>query len=223
MAFMPLINKRTIVTAALAAIVTSFVFGAIVLLVRGEDNSPIQVVLPTPESSGASTVTQPDAASEANREDDLMVYVSGAVRNPGVYRLQPENRLSDAVSAAGGATSDADLDAVNLARRVKDEEHYHIPRVGETPPSGTSQDGELSQQSGPVIDATCGGLIDLNLASVSQLDTLPGIGPVRANDIVVHRETNGSFVSVEEITEVSGIGPATLEKIRDLVTVCDGQ
>ena len=219
MAFMPLINKRTIVTAALAAIVTSFVLGAIVLLLRGDDNSPIQVVLPTPDPIEASTVTK----SDANREDDLRVYVSGAVRNPGVYRLQPENRLSDAVSAAGGATSDANLDAVNLARRVKDEEHYHIPRVGENPPSGTSQDGELSQQSGSVIDATCGGLIDLNLASVSQLDTLPGIGPVRANDIVAHRETNGSFVSVEEITEVSGIGPTTLEKIRDLVAVCDGQ
>ena len=65
--------------------------------------------------------------------------------------------------------------------------------------------------------------MDLNVASASQLDTLPGIGPVRANDIVVHRETNGSFVSVEEITEVAGIGPATLEQIRDLVTVCDGQ
>ena len=220
---MPLVNNRTLVAAALAAIVTALVLRGIVLWVREDDNAPIQVVLPTPDSSDASAVTQADGPANAGPEKDLRVYVSGAVRNPGVYRLRPENRLSDAVSAAGGATDEANLDAVNLARRVKDEEQYHIPRVGETPPSGTTLFEELNQQTGPLNDASCEGLMDLNVASVAQLETLPGIGTARANDIVVYRETNGAFASVEEVTEVSGVGPITLEKIRDLVTVCGGQ
>ncbi len=218
---MTLINIRTLIIVTITAIVTALVLGAIVLLVRGDENAPIQVVLPTTDPT-ETTVTQTDGSPDASPERDLRVYVSGAVQNPGVYQLRPEQRLSDAVSAAGGATSEANLDGVNLARRVKDEEQYHIPRVGETPSAGTSLAGNLNQESGSVIDASCDGLLDLNVASVIQRDTLPGIGPARANDIVAHREINGPFESVEEITEVSRIGPATLENIIDLVTVCDG-
>ena len=211
---MPLISNRTLVTVALSAIVTALVFAAVLIFVRGDDNAPIQVVLPTPEvvESNAS----PSGVANSDPEEDLRVYVSGAVQNPGVYRLQPGHRLADALFAAGGATSEANLDAVNLALRVKDEEQYHIPRVGETPPPKASPAGV----SGTTLEAFCGGLMDLNTASTSQLGTLPGIGPVRAKDIVDYREQNGPFVLVEEITEISGIGPATFENIRELVAVC---
>ena len=120
-------------TAALAAIATALVFAAVVILVGGDDNAPIQVVLPTTPANEAIQGT--DSAGTKNpSSEDLRVYVSGAVLSRGVYRLQPGQRLADALSAAGGATSDANLDAVNLALRVQDEAQYHIPRVGETPP-----------------------------------------------------------------------------------------
>ena len=118
---MTLINIRTLIIVTITAIVTALVLGAIVLLVRGDENAPIQVVLPTADPT-ETTVTQTDGSPDASPEEDLRVYVSGAVQNPGVYQLRPEQRLSDAVSAAGGATSEANLDGVNLARRVKDEE-----------------------------------------------------------------------------------------------------
>ena len=213
---MPLPSIRTTVTAALAALVTALVFAAVLILVRGDDNAPIQVVLPTPGADEATASTSSGGAGNAGLEEALIVYVSGAVHNPGVYRLQPGQRLADALSAAGGATNDANVDAVNLALRVQDEKQYHIPRVGETPPPVASLTGE----SGTTTASSCRGLIDLNAASSTQLDTLPGIGPELANRIVAHREQNGPFAPVEQITEVSGIGPATFEKIRELVAVC---
>lgn len=215
---MPLLGIRTLVTAALSAIVTGLVLAAVLIFVRGDDNAPIQVLLPTPEISEGTASTNSGGTADAGPGEDLRVYVSGAVQNPGVYRLGPDHRVADALSAAGGATTDANLDAVNLAERVKDEEHYHIPRVGETPPPGASLAAELDSTT----EASCGGLMDLNVASAAQLDTLPGIGAVRANDIVAYRKEHGHFASVEQITEISGIGPATLEKIRDLVAVCNG-
>ena len=215
---MPLYSIRTIVTVALAAIVTALVFAAVLIFVRGDDNSPIQVILPTTEADEATASTTSGGAGSPSPGEDLRVFVSGAVRNPGVYRLQPGQRLADALSAADGATTDANVDAINLALRVQDEEQYHIPRVGETPPPVTS----LAGNSKSATAVSCGGLLDLNAASSAQLDTLPGIGPVRASDIVVYREQNSPFASVEQITEVSGIGPATFEKIRELITVCDG-
>ena len=215
---MPLFSIRILLTAALSAIVTALVFAAVLIFVRGDDNAPIQVVLPTPGVIGGTASTNNDGTANSGQEEDLRVYVSGAVNNPGVYQLRPDHRLADAISAAGGATNSANLAAVNLAQRVKDEEQYHIPKVGETSPPVTSLAG-ISRAA--TVDS-CGGLMDLNAASSAQLDTLPGIGLVRANDIVAYREQNGPFSSIETITEISGIGPATLEKIRELVAVCDG-
>ena len=123
------------------------------------------------------------------------------------------------MAAAGGVTADADLVAVNLARRVQDEEHYHIPQVGETPPPGAATVTGLVPSDNAPSTVKDDGLIDLNTASVDLLDTLPDIGPVRAQAIVDYRERNGPFQSVEDIINVSGIGSATYEAVRDLVTV----
>jgi competence protein ComEA len=128
----------------------------------------------------------------------------------------------DALTAAGGAEAEADLAAVNLAQRVQDEGNYYIPKVGETPPPvPVSPNVSTSPLSSDIAANTNmgNGLIDLNTASTDTLITLPGIGPARAQAIVDYRERNGPFVSVEQVTEVSGIGPATYESIRDLVTV----
>jgi len=132
------------------------------------------------------------------------VYITGAVVSPGVYRVQPDDRLEIVLQAAGGPTEDADLDRVNLALRVRDQAHYSIPRKGEPLAS---------------VSPSNSGKMNLNTASLEELKTLPGIGPVRARAIVSYREEQGPFRSVEELLRVQGIGHAILAQFRDLVAV----
>lgn len=129
-----------------------------------------------------------------------------------MYTVKDGDRLVDAISATGGATLDAQLSCVNLAIRVKDEAHYHLPGLDESCESASS----------PVADPVSDDKTDLNTATVEQLKDLPGIGPVKAQSIVDHRNANGPFRSTEEVMNVSGIGTITYENIRDLVTVRSG-
>ena len=210
-------NYKTIGIAVLVTLAAALVLAAVVLLARGSGNAPIQIVLPTPgapASSGLDTGLGPRGSPE------LRVYVSGAVRNPGVYRLDPGDRLEDALAAAGGTTGEADMTRLNLARRVRDEEHYHILKVGETPPPVATFPDLVPSGSGPTNRSGAnGGLIDLNTAQLAELMTLPGIGPVKAQAIVDFREQNRRFSSVEDIKNVKGIGEVTYRNIQDLVTV----
>lgn len=158
-----------------------------------------------------------DEPSSPSDSGPLIVHVSGAVGQPGLVRLSAGSRVDDAVLAAGGATEDADLASVNLARPLVDGEQIHIPVPGEDPPqlaapppSEDGDGGDLGTGAGP---------IDLNTASAAQLEELPGVGPAIAQRILDHREKNGAFRSVDDLLEVSGIGPATLEKIREQATV----
>lgn len=211
-------TQRIIAMAVLALLAGVLVVGAAVLLARGKGNAPIQVLAPSPEaaSGGSPGVSGPSVeGSLGEAATEIQVYISGAVTNPGVYRLQVGVRLVDALAAAGGATTEADLAAVNLARRVRDEGHYHIPRVGEAPRGGSG--GEDGPGGAP--DLSGDRQIDLNTASVDLLVTLPGIGPAKAKAIVDYRQRHGPFKSVDEIINVPGIGPSTYELIRPLVTV----
>ena len=140
----------------------------------------------------------------------VFVHVGGAVKTPGLYALTMGARVDDAVRAAGGVLEDADLDALNLAARIKDGEKVVVPtRNGEA---------EAAAASGPGASAE-GGKLNLNTASASDLETLPGIGPALAQRILDYREKNGGFRSVEDLMEVSGIGAKRFEELRELVTV----
>ena len=161
------------------------------------------------------------AAPEDGASDELIVHVSGAVAAPGVVHLPGGARVDDALRAAGVATEEAELAAVNLARPLVDGEQIHVPLPGEQPPP--AEDGPAAPTGGgegsgpPGTDA--GGAIDLNTAGAAELEELPGVGPAIAQRILEHREKNGAFTSVDGLLEVSGIGPATLEKIRAEATV----
>lgn len=179
----------------LAAVVVALVSGGVLLLFRQSAGGSMEVSLPT--------ATPPPV---------LKVYISGAVVNPGVYQVRQGDRLVDLIVAAGGATADADLEAVNLAARLRDADHWRIPRVGE---AAASRAARGIQGGAGANNAR----IDLNSATPELLETLPGIGRVKAEAIVAYREVNGPFSSVEELLEVRGIGPSTLEAIRDLVEV----
>lgn len=167
--------------------------------------APAEEVGPLPSSVVAST--------SPVREGVLYVHVSGAVSAAGLYRLDHGARVVDAVAAAGGFADDADRDAVNLARPVSDGEQLHVAREGESPPPGSAAPGET------VGGGASGGLVNLNTADATALDTLPRIGPALAARIIAWRDANGRFTSVEDLLAVSGIGEKMLDALRDLVTV----
>jgi competence protein ComEA len=149
------------------------------------------------------------APSPEESTGTVYVHVGGAVERSGLYELPPGSRVNDALEAAGGATANADIDAVNLAAPVSDGDKVLIPERGETqgPPDQGGSGGSGQQ------------LININTASASDLEALPGIGPALAQRIVAFREERGGFRTIEELLEVSGIGPRTFENLRDLVTV----
>ena len=139
----------------------------------------------------------------------VVVDVVGAVRRPGLYRLTQGARIADAVSRAGGATPKADLALINLAAPLADGEQVVVPRRGTgalAAPAGAGSAG--APASGPV---------HLSTATLEQLDSLPGIGPVTAQKILDYRQHHGAFTSVDELDAVPGIGPARLDQLKDLV------
>ena len=133
---------------------------------------------------------------------DLVVDVTGAVGRPGVYRLPAGSRVNDAVERAGGAAAKAELEAVNLAARLADGQQVVVPErgpAGATAAAAESEDGPIS----------------LGTATVEQLDTIDGIGPVTAQDIIDFRDEHGGLSSIDQLDQVSGIGPATMESLRE--------
>lgn len=134
---------------------------------------------------------------------DVVVHVTGAVAHPGVYRLPAGSRVDDAVRRAGGAAAAAELEAVNLAARLADGQQVVVPERGA---DGVAASGSGASGTGPV---------SLGTATVEQLDTIEGIGPVTARDIVEFRDEHGGLASVEQLDQISGIGPATMESLRD--------
>ena len=152
----------------------------------------------------------------------LVVSVSGRVARPGLVRLAPGSRVGDAVDAAGGATPDADLTGFNLAARVTDGEQVVVGvPTPVTPPAGAAAGGAAPGSGGGSGGAggAPGGRVDLNTATLEQLDQLPGVGPVTAQRILEWRTQNGRFAAVEQLQEVSGIGDARFATLRDLVSV----
>lgn len=147
----------------------------------------------------------------APTEIPLVVHVTGAVPRPGVYALPKGTRVQDAISAAGGFLADAEKEGINLARLLDDGEQLEIPYMeGFSPVIPTPVE--------EIVTSTTD-LININTASSIELESLPGIGPKTAQKIIEYREQNGPFISTEDIVNVSGIGPVTYERIKDLITV----
>jgi competence protein ComEA len=160
----------------------------------------------------------------------VVVHVTGAVRTTGVVSLPAGARIGDAVMAAGGTSPDALVERVNLARVVVDGEHVHVPSEGDDPatlppigggPSGPGSGGGglggAGTDGGPGAQETAP--IHLNQASAAELETLPGIGPARAEAIITHREQQGPFATPGDLRAVSGIGEATFQRLAPLITV----
>ena len=162
---------------------------------------------------GAGTASEaapvPVAPIRADAGPELVVHVVGAVHRPGLYRFASRSRVADAVARAGGATRKADLTLINLAAPLADGTQVVVPVKAPADGAGVAS-GSATAPAGPV---------HLNLATLEQLDSLPGVGPVTAQKILEWRGAHGAFSSVDELLEVDGIGEATLADLAPLVTL----
>jgi competence protein ComEA len=190
----PSLSGRQLVGAAAAAVVL------LLFLLRqlGGGGSSAPVVTPV----------QAPARPKALPPKLLVVDVAGAVRRPGLYRLRSGSRIDDAIASAGGATAKAQLDTVNLAAPVADGEQVVVPRRGAVGAAAVSPPDPGSSPAAP---------LDLNSATLEQLENLPGVGPVTAQKILDFRQQHGAFHSVAELQGVPGIGPAHMAQLKGLV------
>jgi len=173
---------------------------------------PSTTVAPTVQKSRPAAATGGPSSGAGPASPELVVHVAGAVRRPGLVRLAAGARVADAIAAAGGPGRQAQLASVNLARPLTDGEQLLVLRKGEVPIAGTG----APAAGGP---AAADAVVDLNTATLEQLDTLPGVGPVLAQRILDWRQQNGRFGSIDELREVAGIGDATFADLKPRVRV----
>ena len=170
---------------------------------------------PSPDASSAPAVVR------------AVVYVCGLVKHPGIYEMAPGSRVADGIDRAGGALADADLEQLNLAEPVADAMKIDVPRKGEHPAYAAVFDAPSGASSATVSRHRRGGrsshklqpgqTLDVNTASESELTQLPGVGPSLAGRIVQYRTENGPFQSVDDLQNVSGIGPSKFDKMAPFV------
>jgi competence protein ComEA len=182
------------VAFAAGAIVAALVAAGAVLLVYDDLTAP------------------PIVIEELPLDGTIVVEISGAVGTPGVYEVSVDARIADVITVAGGTSPDADLGAINLARRVHDEDEILIPSRSPTPAPASAD------EPAPATEAA-EGRVNINTATVAELDTLPGIGPVLAQRIIDDRAEHGPFQTVDELARVSGISAAMVDELRPLITV----
>lgn len=206
-------NLRVLIVACFALSTIAFTLAWMVPSVpaSAESEAQLQVQSDAPIDDDAGLLSAPRSTDTPSVPSTVIVYISGAVGAPDVYELPLDARIKDLVLAAGGLTADADPEQINLAERLKDSTHVHVPRRGESFAADA-----VAANTG---DAAQDGLLDLNTASASDLDGLPGIGQSFADRIIEYRTANGPFASVEDLQKVKGIGAALFAKIAPLVSV----
>ncbi len=184
------------------------ILGAFVVVLAGRPQ-PVQITIipPEPTSTALPTATPPP----------IMVYVTGSVANPETTVSLPQgSRVSDALEAVGGVLDNADLERVNLAGILHDGDQIHVPALDEVALGLDEVDTEVGKDLLPTPSG--GTVVYINTATQEELETLPGIGPAMAQRIIDYREANGPFHSLEDLDNVRGIGPATLENLAPLVS-----
>ncbi|HEX2704294.1 MAG TPA: helix-hairpin-helix domain-containing protein [Candidatus Lustribacter sp.] len=211
-------TRRTVLALAAVTLAALVLFGVRVWLAQAAASpQPVPGAVATsgegtPSGLVARSVPPafaPRTSAASTTKEQLVVHVVGSIAHPGIVRVPPGSRVIDAITAAGGPTTHADLSRVNLARLVVDGEQIAVPRPGEvvTGPLGATPSG------------AAGARVDLNAADLAALDALPGVGPVLAQRILDWRADHGRFSTVDELAEVSGIGDKLLAQLRPKVQV----
>ena len=209
-------NWRKIITPIAAIAVLS----VILFFPRGQADSQLTVASGSSpffevEEEVAKTEEEPYSAVIPTAPAPIVVDVQGAVLHPGVYSLKEGDRLIDAIHAAGGYLADANSRMLNHAMKLTDEFYVYVPLEGEE----VSQPGFTTSITGIMEKQTTDGKVNINLAELQELMTIPGIGPSKAAAIIQYRDENGSFTSTDALMDVSGIGQKTFEKLASFVTV----
>jgi competence protein ComEA len=194
-------------------LVLALVAGLIWYRLGAGDSGPTSTTSRAPASSAATSGSAPGGAKNGGR---VTVHVAGAVATPGVFDLDGNARVIDAVEAAGGGAPDADLNRLNLAAKVTDGQRVLVQRVGE---AAATSGSAVPGGAGGSGSADPSALVNLNSATPAELETLPGIGPTLAEAIIAERERRGSFRSVNELRDVRGIGEKRFADLKDKVTV----
>lgn len=187
-------NKQWLWLAGFIVVGVLLGVGVLFLVTRPPRGEPI-TLLPPPTAS------------------PITVYVSGSVTNAGMYSLPAGSRVNDAIQAAGGFSDQANTSGINLAKILEDGEQIEVPDLNDA----LGNNGNSSPIS-PDVNLTAA-VININTATLEELDTLPGIGPITAQDIIDYRKANGPFSSIEAIMDVPGIGQAKFDKIKDFISV----
>ncbi len=187
-------------------IIVAVIFAGLVYLCM-PDEQPDEV------TTKSATTTEVKADTEqVNESKYVYIDIKGAVRSPGVYKLPLDARVQDVVKTAGGLTEEADSSKLNLAEKLKDEMSIYVYKKGEqgseTSSSGDEQVGETAEEK-----------ININTASTSDLQTVPGIGESKATAIIEYREKEGLFQTIEDLQNVTGIGEKTIEKLKEYLDV----
>ena len=217
-------NKKKIFVFAIILLICPTI-----LLVKDKLNSKDDIYVLTEESTVSDENKNNDKKEKIEDEKEnisnkeITVYVSGEVNKSGVVTLKEGDRLAVAVEKLGGTTKKADLNNINLAIRVKDEEHYIIPKIGEAQQEDLKDVNNTKDIENAEIKnentAKDSSKININTATLEELDKLPGVGEATANKIISHREENGQFKTIEDIKNVNGIGDKKFEKMKELICV----
>jgi competence protein ComEA len=218
------VNKKKIFVFAIILLICPTI-----LLVKDKLNSKDDIYVLTEESTVSDENKNNDKKEKIEDEKEnisnkeITVYVSGEVNKSGVVTLKEGDRLAVAVEKLGGTTKKADLNNINLAIRVKDEEHYIIPKIGEAKQEDLKDVNNTKDIENAEIKnentAKDSSKININTATLEELDKLPGVGEATANKIISHREENGQFKTIEDIKNVNGIGDKKFEKMKELICV----
>ena len=200
-----------------AAVVALVAFGAFVLRSRAAEpriappaTAPAIASAPTGQISASPPVTGGVSGQS------ILVHVAGAVKRPGLYEMPAGARIADAIDLARGPRTNADLNAINLAEPLVDGQKLDVPKKGAKVASTTTP---TAVPTTTTTGASPTGSVNLNTADQVMLETIPGIGPVTATAIIAYRTEVGQFDSIDQLLEVTGIGPATLESMRPYITL----
>ena len=215
-------NKKTFI---FAAIIIGLCAIAGIKIFENEGNARYEIAQSEDIKKESSNSKQDNNSSQSTNNSpttEVTVYISGAVKTEGVITMSSEDRLSDAIKVMGGIVEGADMNAINLAEKLVDGKHYIIPKQGEQIPNDVNAGGGVSGASTQTAGGSergQGGLVNLNTATIEQLDTLPGVGEATANKIITYREENGGFKSIEDLKNVKGIGDKKFEEIKGNICV----